>query len=255
MGLFDQWCDEVTHVIGVHSIVVLRTDEQREAVGLEAVAKAIPAQYVSTRRYARLLKLLGKNGAAEYLRDRLPQAQALRSGDLGEVLALTFVEEHTAWGHTVKKLRWKDHRDMPMRGDDLLAIRVDGDQVRLLKGEAKSRRRMSRHVLQEAEEALKANDGRPSPHALAFYADRLDEEGHDDLADAILTMQYGHGIPTNRVSHMLFSFSGNDPESLLRGLLENYEGEFEQAYVGLCVENHRRFVHDVFEKIGSDGDA
>ena len=171
------------------------------------------------------------------------------------MLALSFVEERTKWGETVKKLRWKDHREMPMRGDDVLAIWIEGDEVSLLKGEAKSREVLSASVLKEARKALKANWGRPSPHALAFYADRLAEDGREDLADVIDQMQYRDGISRNAVSHMTFSFSGNDPQALLRSRLSRYKGNFEQLYVGVRVKGHGKFVERVFEKVGEDGDA
>ena len=80
------------------------------------------------------------------------------------------------------------------------------------------------------------------------------QEGHVDLADAIDRMQYKDGIPQNAVSHMIFSFSGNDPRSLLRKRLSKYKGEFEQVYVGACVEEHAKFVERVFEQVGHDGD-
>ena len=144
---------------------------------------------------------------------------------------------------------------MPMRGDDVLAVCLDGDEVLLLKGEAKSREVLSGGVLKEARAALKANRGRPSPHALAFYADRLYEDGQDDLADAIDRMQYRDGIPRDAVSHMIFSFSGNDPKSLLHRRLSKYKGKFEQVYVGACVEGHAKFVKRVLEKVGRDGNG
>lgn len=253
MGLFKNWRKDAEEKVGSHSLVVLRSNGKRKAV--EAVAKAIPAQYVSSRRYARILEKLGKEAAAKYLRAKLPTTTTTKSGELGEVLALSFVEERTDWGDTMKKLRWKDHREMPMRGDDLLAIRVDGQQVSILKGEAKSRKVMSAGVLREARKALKANQGRPSPHALAFYADRLAEDGREDLADAIDRLQCRDGIPRDAVSHMIFSFSGNDPESPLRRRLTKYKGGFEQLYVGVRVKKHRKFVDRVFEKVNEGGDA
>ena len=255
MGLFDRWCDEAKDDIGDHSLRILRADESRRAIGVDAVAKAIPEQYVSNSRYADVLEKLGKKAAAKYLRGKLPATKAVRSGELGEVLALTFVEERTEWGDTVKKLRWKDHRDMPMRGDDVLAIRIEGDEVSLLKGEAKSRRSLSNNVLKEARKALNANKGRPSPHALTFYAERLADDGQADLADRILRMQYRDGMPRDCVSHMIFSFSGNDPEKLLRGHLDKYKGNFDQIYVGVRVMQHGEFIESVYEKVGKDGDA
>ena len=255
MGLFDKWCNEAKHDIGDHMLRILRADKTRRALGVKVVAKALPEQYVSSSRYADVLNKLGKDAAADYLRGKLPTSKAVRSGELGEVLALTFVEERTGWGDTVKKLRWKDHRDMPMRGDDVLAIRMDGAEVSLLKGEAKSRGSLSNTVLKEAQKALKANRGLPSPHALTFYADRLEEEGKKDLADEIIRMQCRDGIPRDCVSHMIFSLSGNDPENLLRGRLNKYKGKFEQIYVGIRVKELGEFVESVFEKVGNDGDA
>ena len=63
----------------------------------------------------------------------------MNSAELGEVLARSYGEERADWGNTVNKLRWNDHREMPMRGDDLLAIRVDGRNLSILKGEGRSR--------------------------------------------------------------------------------------------------------------------
>lgn len=253
MGLFKKWRKVIAQKLGRHSLVVLRSDGKNKAVA--AVAKAMPAQYVSGRRYARILERLGKEAAAQHLKDKLPTTKTTKSGELGEVLALSFVEEMTNWGNTVKKLRWKDHREMPMRGDDVLAIRVDGQEVSILKGEAKSRQVMSADVLRQARKALTANQGRPSPHALAFYADRLFEDGREDLADAIDKLQNQGRIPRDAVSHMIFSFSGNDPEPLLRHRLKSYRGKFKQLYVGAHVSEHGKFVNGVFEKVNENGDA
>ncbi len=145
MGLFKKWRKNADEKLGRHSLVVLRSNGESKAVA--AVAKVTPAHYVSSRRYARILKKLGKEAAAKYLRKKLPTDKRTKSGELGEVLALSFVEERTDWGHTVKKLRWKDHRNMPMLGEDVLAIRLDGQEVSILKGEAKSREVMSADVL------------------------------------------------------------------------------------------------------------
>ena len=254
MGLFNKWCDRVGDEIGDHLLVLLNTDESRKAIGVEEIARAIPHQYVSSRRYADILERLGKKAAAQYLRGKIPETRKGRSGELGEILALSFVAQETVWCETVKKLRWKDHRDMPMRGDDVLAIGIHDDEILLLKGEAKSRCRLSGATLKKAVKALKKNNGLPSPHALAFYADRLAEDGKQDLAELIDNMQYRDGIRIECVSHMIFSFSGNNPEQLLRERLEKYKGEFEQVYVGVCVEGHHEFVENIFERV-KDGDA
>ena len=255
MPLFDDWCSESEDEVNNHDIVVLRGDDDHAAIGVEAVAKELPRHYVSDDRYADILKKLGKHAAAQYLEEKLPQTDQIRSGDLGEILAVSYIEQETIWDQTVKKLRWKDHREMPMRGDDLLAAGFEDDKIQFLKGESKSRRRLSRTSLREARKALNGNDGLPTPHALAFLSDRLAEEGREGIADRITAAQLKDGIPVNSVSHMMFTFSGNNPERLLRTDLTEYDGDFYQFSVGLQVKTHQEFIKGVFEKVIANGNA
>ena len=253
--MFDAWCKESEDQVNDHDIVVLRVDDDHTDIGVEAVARELPQHYVSTHRYARILKRLGKSAAAQYLEKKLPQTKSMRSGDLGEILAISYIEEKTIWDQTVKKLRWKDHREMPMRGDDLLAVGFEDGKIQFLKGESKSRKNLSKASLQEARKALNGNNGRPTPHALTFLADRLAEEGREDIADQIDDAQRQDSIPIDCVSHMVFTFSGNNPECLLKTYLAKYKGKFYQFFVGLRVKTHQEFVKKVFETVRADGDA
>ena len=255
MSLFNAWCDESEDTVNDHRLVVLRTDDKRTAIGVDAVANELPDHYVSADRYADILTKLGKPAAAQYLREKLPQTRSTRSGDLGEVLATSYIEQETIWNQTVKKLRWKDHREMAMRGDDLLAIGIDDGGIQFLKGESKSRLNLSMTTLSEARKALSGNNERPTPHAVAFLSDRLADEGREDIADQINTAQYRDGISDDRVSHMIFTFSGNNPERLLKVSLVEYDGDMSQFFVGLQVEAHQDFIQEVFDKVIADGDV
>ena len=61
----------------------------------------------------------------------------------------------------IKRLRWKDHRNMAMRGDDVIAILQDAQTQRLhfLKTEAKSRAALTAQVLTEARAGLDKDGG------------------------------------------------------------------------------------------------
>ena len=255
MSLFNAWCDESEDTVNDHCLVVLRTDDKRTAIGVDAMANELPDHYVSADRYADILTKLGKPAAAQYLREKLPQTKSMRSADLGEILAISYIEQETIWDQTVKKLRWKDHREMPMRGDDLLAIGFENGRIRFLKGESKSRLSLSKTTLNDARKALSRNNERPTPHALAFLSDRLADEGREDIADQINTAQYRDGISDDHVSHMIFTFSGNNPERLLKASLVEYDGDIFQFSVGLQVEAHQDFIKEVFDKVIADGDV
>ena len=128
--------------------------------------------YISDEEIAAFVETLGFPKAAENIRDYLLPTEAIaRSGDLGEILAAEFVEEQLDFEVPVKKLRDKDHREMPMRGDDVIAVAHDKrKRLTILKGEAKSARKLSEATVAKARERLEENHGRPSAHSLIFIA-------------------------------------------------------------------------------------
>ena len=57
----------------------------------------------------------------------MPQTSRSRSGDLGEILATELVEEEIGLRVPVRRLRYKDGRNMAMRGDDFIGAGYDGN--------------------------------------------------------------------------------------------------------------------------------
>ena len=50
----------------------------------------------------------------------------MRSGDLGEIYATEWIDSsERRLRAPIKRLRWKDHRNMAMRGDDVIGILQD----------------------------------------------------------------------------------------------------------------------------------
>jgi len=189
MTKFNEWCDETEEKVNGHVLTVLSADEDWHGTGVDLVSKVVPQNYVSNARYAHLLNLLGKPATAKSLQNKMPVGKKGRSGDLGEILAITYVEENTIWDQVVTRLRWSDHREMPMRGDDLIAMGVDSNGVmQILKGEVKSRAKLATKPITDAREALLKDNERPTPHALSFISDRLYEEGRTDISGPVTAL-------------------------------------------------------------------
>ena len=145
----------------------------REAIFGE-LANRILDHYIAHKEIARLLDELEYSKVAELIRTLLPKRQNIKSGDLGEILAAEFIEEQLDFKIPVKKLRYKDHRDMPMRGVDVIGVAYDNNnQIILLKCEAKSARNLSNATVKRARKALETDYGRPSAHSLIFIASLL----------------------------------------------------------------------------------
>lgn len=252
---FAKWCAETEESIQKHRLRGLAIQAGKQAQATGAIAKSVPGYYTDPKRIADLLKKLGKPAAAAHVEQKLPTQVSIRSGDLGEILCNAYVYEATPFNFCIRRLRWKDHRNMSMRGEDVLAFNLEpkNGSLKILKAEVKSRAGLQTSVIQEARSALCANSGLPSPHALAFVADRLNEAGDTVLGDALDNALLKDGIRASQVSHMLFTFSGNDPLKLLKSNLQSYAGTVPQLYVGLRVEGHQDFIKAVFALIGKAG--
>lgn len=222
------------------------------ATGIQATAAIIPNHYAAEEQIARALARLGKLAAAALIEGKLPTTKNIRSGDLGEIYATEWIDSHSGGYHApIKRLRWKDHRNMAMRGDDVIGLLLDPATQRLhfLKTEAKSRVALTSQVLTDARAGLDKDGGLPSAHALSFISARLLELANAPLADAIDDALLKHGIPVQNVRHLLFIFSGNSPDALLGASLQAYPGAITQWGVGLRVEGHAAFVGAVYDRV------
>jgi hypothetical protein len=252
--MFDVWCDDAPAAAGVHDLRILTAREVDLPLAVEVVAALIPDHYASEEHIARVLDRLGKHAAAELVRAKLPTTKGIRSGDLGEILATEYIEENTDYSAPIKRLRWKDHRNMALRGDDVIGVRIDeNDAMHFLKTEAKSRVNLPAGVLVEARTALEKHNGLPSPQALSFISEQLLLMGDTNLADAIDDAALKIGITPDKVSHLTFTVSGNDPTARLQTALNGYTGTIAQKGVGLRVATHAAFVNDVYQKVIDDG--
>lgn len=249
---FNSWCVTTSSQIGSHTCTIMTAQEACISTAIQATAAIVPEHYASEEKVARALSRLGKLAAAELIQNQLPTTKSIRSGDLGEIYATEWIDAHSGGYHApIKRLRWKDHRNMAMRGDDVIGILQNPQTQRLhfLKTEAKSRVALTAQVLTEARAALDKDGGLPSAHALTFISARLLELNQHPLADAIDDALLKHGIPQQNVRHLLFTFSGNAPDALLTASLQAYPGPITQWGVALRVDRHADFIGAVYDRV------
>lgn len=252
MVQFNDWCDSADGQVGTHFHRVMTGQAANLARGIQATAAVIPGHYASEEHVARALRRLGKPAAAALIEGKLPTTKAIRSGDLGEIYATEWIDTHSGgFQAPIKRLRWKDHRNMAMRGEDVIGVFQDPQthRLRFLKTEAKSRVALTAQVVAEARANLDRDGGLPSGHALSYISARLLELGNLPLADAIDDALLKHGIPPANVQHLLFTFSGNSPEAMLTASLQAYPGQFNQWGVGLRVDGHAAFIGAIYDQV------
>jgi hypothetical protein len=248
---YDDWCAVADVDVGAHRLRLLTSEPARIPDAVAETAAAVPGHYAAEERIADILQRLGKPTAAKYVEGKLPTSKSIRSGDLGEILATEWIGSQGEYEVPIKRLRWKDHRNMAMRGDDVIGIHFEPEtgELSFLKTEAKSRVALSAGVVTDARAGLDKEGGLPSAHALSFIADKLSDLGNEALADAILDASLKTGIRTDQVHHLIFTFSGNNPQPFLTQALQAYAGNIGQWTVGLRVADHPAFIGAVYDLV------
>lgn len=239
------------HNNGNHEFLKLELHPEEFAPLVGGLIDLLPDHYADPDTIARTLETLGKPAAADKLRIRIPETKKTRSGDIGEVLATDYIEEQIGYNVPIRKLRWRDHRNMAMRGDDVIGIIVNtqNQTLEFLKAEAKGNQRLSRAVLEKAREELDSNNGKPTPHALSFIAERLRETGNTGLCDLIEKAQLVSGISQYQVKHLLFTVTQSDPSRLQKEAFDNYTGTIPQISIGVQLDGHQELIESVYQGV------
>ncbi len=248
--LFNDWCAPTATAVGAHQLRVLAERDGVRPNIMPRLGAAVASHYEAPERLAARMARVGFEKAAQLLRSLLPQTANMRSGDLGEILATEAVPELLHPFHIpIKRLRWKDARDMAMRGEDLIGVAREGAVVRFLKGESKSRLALAAGVVAEAREALNKNDGRPSEHAMTFVMQRLFETNQDELALLFEHYLMERTIAPAQLTHLSFALCGNDATAAMTTDLQACGGPVQQQSIAVRIADHQEFIAAVYEEV------
>jgi Cap4 SAVED domain len=256
--LFKTWCDfKKGKDARKRYCTIVEKAGGRDAIR-ESLAETMRSHYDRLDRIADDVARLGYNKAANILRAVLPRKSKARSGDLGEILATELVEEEIGFRVPVRRLRYKDGREMALRGDDFIGVGYDDDgKLWLLKGEAKSNKVLGKTTITNARKVLSRDDGRCTPESLLFVANRLLESTDEDNAQLGRAIRDEVGCNTlrpGRVDHMLFTMSGNAPPAALKEDLDAASTIRNHYVVNLRIEDHQVFIAEMYEKAQKLGD-
>ncbi|WP_430258886.1 HamA C-terminal domain-containing protein [Neorhizobium sp. IRS_2294] len=257
--LYKRWCDATKEKDKrKHYWTYVEKHAGRDEIR-DDLAETVRSHYDRLERIADDVERLGYNVAASILREAMPRTPRGRSGDLGEILATELVEEEIGLRVPVRRLRYKDGRNMAMRGDDFIGAGYDeaGEKLWLLKGEAKSNKLLGKATVTSARNVLNRDNGRCTPDSLLFVANRLLEsnETDDNALGRSLRDEVGlKSLRADRIDHMLFTVSGNGPHASLKGDLDATGTNRDHYVVNIHVEDHQDFIAAMYQEAEDLGD-
>lgn len=258
MPLFAEWCEYVSTVSEKKRLLRLREKAGARATIENTLASVMRSHYDDATRIAQDVSDLGYAKAAALLSERMPRSATARSGELGEILATELVEEKLGYRVPIRRLRYKDGREMALRGDDFIGLQnTAGEALKYAKGESKSRKTLAQDAINDARAVLARDQGRPTPISILFVADRLMDLGGEEekLGRAIRNEVATRAVTPDRIEHILFTVSGNATPQALLDDFEATSSDRPHAVIHLEVPDHQDFIQASFEralKLGND---
>ena len=259
MGLYGRWCESTKEKDKrKHYWTYVEKDGGRDDIR-DDLAETIRTHYDRLESIAEDVKRLGYKVAGEIISTAMPQTPKGRSGDLGEILATELVEEEIGLCVPVRRLRYKDGRNMAMRGDDFIGAGYDGagEKLWLLKGEAKSNNVLGKATVTSARKVLNRDSGRCTPDSLLFVANRLlesDDPDDNELGRSLRDEVGLKSLRADRIDHMLFTISGNGPHTSLKEDLDAASTNRDHYVVNIRIEDHQDFIAAMYQEAVYLGD-
>lgn len=257
--MFEDWCDIDETARGDKKMLYGLNEKAGGRAAIKAdLIDRVRSHYDKLEQIAEDVERLGFPGASAILKERMPRTPRARSGEMGEIIATEFIEFYTDFRIPVRRLRYKDGREMALRGDDVLGVDEDEEERLLfLKCESKSGQAVSNAVVTDARERLSADDGRPTPISQLFVADRLLEAANADdqaLGRKIRDEVALRNVPPRRITHGLFALSGNTPNAVLEADIVGADDTHAHISVGFHVDGHQDFIAEIYEEAADLGD-
>ena len=259
MGLYKRWCNASRKRDKRKRYwTYVEKDGGRDEIR-DDLAETFRSHYDRLDRNADDVDRLGYKVAADILSEAMPQTPRGRSGDLDEILATELVEEEIGLRVPVRRLRYKDGRNMAMRGDDFIGAGFGdkGDKLWLLKGEAKSNKVLAKATVTSARKVLNRDSGRCTPESLLFVANRLlesDDPDDNDLGRSLRNEVGLKSLRADRIDHMLFTVSGNGAHASLKRYLDAKGTDRDHYVVNIRIEDHQDFITAMYEEAEDLGD-
>lgn len=214
--------------------------------------KAVIKHHADSEKIARIKRQLERLGCdiTKLPTCPIPSADKTRKGNLAEVFLAEYILASAESEMPVYRLRFNPNIEQSMKGDDVLAFDFNKNPVRIFVGEAKFRATASKVVVKDMVKALQSSHRAGIPASLQFIADRLFDEGNDDLGEQVekCAEQIAHGNHDMRYVGLLMStvkcksyideyvdallpnmailsFSSNEPNSFFKACYDQIEEE------------------------------
>ena len=173
-----------------------------------------------------------------------PASSTTRRGNLAEIVLAEYISAASGATLPIYRLRYNPNVDQSMKGDDVLAFDLDAKPVRIIVGESKFRGKSAPVAVREIVEGLLRSHAVNLPISLPFVANRLFEQGQDELGEKVLNCSLLFAEGRLRVDYVGLLLSDARAPAHVK---EHAESTVRRlAIVSLVADNAEQFVEDCY---------
>lgn len=173
-----------THGVPTRSLSESDSNIQQFVRAMRAWIRDHHARPVDLERDALRREALIRQGFKPEI-SRFPRDPNTQKGNWAEIFLCEYVKPCCHAELPVYRLRYNPNVEQSMKGDDVLAFDLNVNPVRIIVGEAKFRATSSKTAVIEIVKALERSHRGGLPASLQFVADRLFQEGNEELGRRI----------------------------------------------------------------------
>ncbi|MGE4193305.1 MAG: Hachiman antiphage defense system protein HamA [Pseudodesulfovibrio sp.] len=232
---------------GVPHRLLNEVDDGRESL-VKCLREAIVRHHASPEMLARdkkrreAMEALGYGDKQDTM-SRFPRNVTTQKGNLTEIVLAEYIEASSDAQIPVYRLRYNPNVDQAMKGDDILAFDFDSNPVRVIVGESKFRKTSAKKAVEDIVDGLEKSHKAGVPVSLQFVADRLFEEGNDELAKKVLNCSLLFAMNRLQIDYVGFMLSDmkcshtmciNTPPSLRRLVVMSLDMDSPESIIEPC---------------------
>ncbi|WP_313758851.1 Hachiman antiphage defense system protein HamA [Tissierella sp.] len=245
-GLFFEWlkCEDTECTDKKRHRYLSERNESKEKA-IETVANWLVLHHLSKNKKELLYRkqqILGKYNFEKYAESFqvFPKSDRTKKGNFGEIILTEYLSQVSGIKTLVFKLHYNPNVDQSMKGDDVLLV----DEDRIIVGESKFRSTPSKKSVEDASNSM--NDELLLPISLGFIADRLFEQGQDELASKVFDIQYMMSKSTFDIRNIGFILSTKLIKNHVERNMSSTNKNF--IFISLGMDNPVDFMEDAFKR-------
>ena len=202
--------EDVTTVNGVDHREL--TENNHNDILLDYMVSALQRHHISQQNFQRRKDLLQslKISDATITQSPYPHNTTTQKGNFAEVFLAEYLQSTTNADLPIYRLRYNPNADQSMKGDDVLLFDLDSEPVRIIVGEAKFRGTPSKQAVVEIIDGFLRSNKAGLPVSLMFVAERLFDEGKDDIAKKVMNCSILFATDNLQIDYVGLLMSNNN---------------------------------------------